>query len=59
MKGLSRIFIFAATSDGSHWKALSCYFLDSMAPGGSQAIVSDWDPEAQRETKYLVDVVWK
>ncbi len=52
-------FLFAATSDGSHWKALSCYFLDSMAPGGSQAIVSDWDPEAQRETKYLVDVVWK
>jgi len=52
-------FLFAATSDGSYWKALSCYFLDSLVPGGSRAIVSDCDPETQRETKYLVDVIWK
>lgn len=52
-------FLFAATGDGSHWKALWRYFLDAMAPDKTRAIVSEWNPEMDRETKYLVDVEWR
>jgi Tol biopolymer transport system component len=54
-----RNFLFAATSDGSHWRALSRYLIDAMAPDKTRAIVSEWNSEMQREMKYLVDVEWK
>ena len=51
-------FLFAATEDGSHMKAISRYFFDDVSPDGTRAIVTDRTSETQRELKYLVDVVW-
>lgn len=50
--------LFAATEDGSHMKAISRYFFDDVSPDGTRAIVTDRSSETQRESKYLVDVVW-
>lgn len=52
-------FLFAATSDGNYWKALSRDLVDRIAPDKTRAIAARWNLEIDRETKYLVDVVWK
>ena len=49
-------YLFAATSDKSQVKALSRSVPDAVAPDGSRAIVSEWDPGGRTEMKLLVDV---
>lgn len=50
-------FIYAATVDGAHWKPVSSLGLESVAPNGNYAIVYDWDPQTQVETKFIVDIL--
>lgn len=50
-------FIYAATLDGAHWRPVSSLGLESVAPNGKYAIVYDWDPQTQIETKFIVDIL--
>ncbi|RMH35796.1 MAG: hypothetical protein D6694_14455 [Gammaproteobacteria bacterium] len=50
-------FVFATTDDGVYRRPISALGLESVSPNGHYAIVYDWNPETQTETKYVVDIL--
>lgn len=53
-------YLFAATSNGAHWKGLGRTIIDSMAPDGTRAIIAEASSdEMNPEVKYLAEIVWR
>lgn len=51
-------YLFAVTIGGSQFRALARSIPDAVAPGGTQAIVTDWSSDTLAETKYIVNIEW-
>lgn len=48
---------FAATADGTYWKALGWTYIDSISPDGARAIVVE--PGFLSDTNYLTEMKWR